>query len=232
MQAEELEEIIGVRFEDKNLLRTALTHSSYLNEAPTHVSIEDNERLEYLGDALLDFVVGEMLYRRFPDFKEGMLTDVRAALVRESTLADFARRIRLGEALYMGHGEVASGGRDRDTILCAAFEALVGAIYLDQGLEAVKEFVVPMVESALPEAVEMAALKDPKTRLQEITQARGMGTPSYEQVEEKGPEHRRTFVMAVYVGGEKLGEGEGRSKQAASREAAMAALARLERGEG
>ncbi len=228
MQTEKLEEIIGIRFEDRNLLRTALTHSSYLNEAPTHAPIEDNERLEYLGDALLDFVVGEMLYRRFPEFKEGMLTDVRAALVRESTLANFARRIRLGEALYMGHGEAATGGRERDTILCAAFEALVGAIYLDQGLETAKQFVLPMMESELPKAVEAASRKDPKTRLQEIAQAKGMGTPSYSKVNEKGPEHRRTFVMAVYVGGEKLGEGEGRSKQAASREAARVALMKLE----
>ncbi len=228
MKIEELEERIGVEFRDKNLLRQALTHRSYLNEAETHQPLEDNERLEYLGDALLDFIVAEMLCKRFPEFREGPLTDVRAALVRSASLAELARRIELGSYLYMGHGEAASGGRQREATLCAAFEALMGAIYMDQGLEVARAFVLPLLEDMLPQAVEIALRKDPKSRLQELAQARGMGTPRYREIAQEGPDHRRTFTIGAYIGDVEYGRGKGSSKQAAGQAAAEEALRRLE----
>ncbi len=229
MKIEDIEEKTGIEFKDKNLLRTALTHRSYLNEAETHQPVHDNERLEYLGDALLDFVVAEMLCKRFPEFKEGLLTDIRAALVKTESLAELARRIDLGNYLYMGHGEVASGGREREATLCAAFEALVGAIYMDQGLDVTRKFVLPLLEPMLPQALDMAMRKDPKSRLQEMAQARSMGTPRYREVGQEGPDHHRIFTMGVYIGDKEYGRGKGSSKQIAGQMAAKEALERLER---
>ena len=232
MKIEELEEKIGIEFHDKGLLRKALTHRSYLNEAETHQPLEDNERLEYLGDALLDFIVAEMLCERFPEFREGPLTDVRAALVRSESLARLARQIDLGSYLYMGHGEAASGGRDREATLCAAFEALMGAIYLDHGLEVARDFVLPLLETMLPQVMEMALRKDPKSRLQELAQARGMGTPRYREIAQEGPAHRRVFTIGAYIGDIEYGRGKGSSKQAAGQAAAAEALKRLEAENG
>ncbi len=223
----EYEQKLGIEFHDKSLLKRALTHSSYLNEVP-NVTWEDNERLEFLGDAVIDFIVAEYLYHKFPEMPEGMLTSVRANLVRKETLARFARDIDLGVFLYMGSGEVASGGRERDATLCAAFEALVGAIYLDQGLDVARDFVLRFVSTRLDEALAKAMLKDAKSRLQEWSQATLRLTPRYVTASTQGPDHARVFTVEVYIGDVVAGRGVGTSKQSAAKAAAEDALSRLE----
>lgn len=218
---------LGIAFQDKSLLKRALTHSSYLNETP-NVTWEDNERLEFLGDAVIDFIVAEYLYHRFPEMPEGVLTNVRSNLVRRKTLARFAREIDLGQYLYMGSGEVHSGGRERDAILCAAFEALVGAIYLDQGLDVARDFVLAFVQEHIDEALEQAMLKDAKSRLQEWSQATLHLTPRYVTVRTQGPDHARIFTVEVRIGDVVAGRGVGTSKQAATQAAAEDALSRVE----
>jgi len=218
-------------FGDWTLLRTALTHGSYLNEHPA-LDWEDNERLEYLGDAVLDFVLADYLYTQFPHAPEGELTGLRAALVRRATLARFARALGLGEALFMGHGEVETGGRERAATLCAAFEALVGALYLDQGLEQVERLVMPLVAGELAEARAEVADKDPKSHLQELAQGELGLTPRYRTIRAEGPDHAKTFTVVVYIGEAPCGEGEGPSKQMAAQRAALDALARQDAWSG
>lgn len=220
----ELEKRIGITFQDKSLLRRALTHRSYLNEVGDP-GWEDNERLEFLGDAIIDCIVAEYLYHRFPEMQEGVLTSVRANLVRREALASFARKLDLGAYLYMGTGEAQSGGRDRDATLCAAFEALVGAIYLDQKMEGTQRFLLPFVQEALPQALERALMKDAKTRLQEWSQGTLRMTPAYVTVEEEGPDHAKTFTVEARIGGLVVGRGRGSTKQAAAQAAAADALA-------
>lgn len=215
----------GLMFNDPELLRTALTHRSYLNEHP-EVEWDDNERLEYLGDAVLDFLLADALFRRFPAAREGELTGLRAALVRRETLARFAGQLGIGEALLMGHGEVETGGRTRPATLCAAFEALVGALYLDRGLEAVAAFVMPLMEQELASARAEVADKDPKSRLQELAQGLLGVTPRYRTVKAEGPDHARIFTVEVYLGDLLCGVGEGHGKQVAAQRAAADALAR------
>lgn len=214
----------GLTFRDKTLLQRALTHRSYLNET-RYLLQADNERLEFLGDAVLDFLVGEYLYHRFPEMREGMLTNLRAALVREETLAAFAAQLDLGSFLMMGRGEAESGGRERPAILCAVFEALVGALYLDQDLEAVKALLFPLVEPVLPEFVDLAAYKDAKSRLQEWSQNQFRATPRYRTVEANGPDHDKQFTVHAIIDDQLWGIGQGRSKQVASQHAAADALA-------
>ncbi len=225
-----LQERLSVQFHDFSLLQRALTHRSYLNEHPEH-SLEDNERLEFLGDAVLDFVAGAWLYDRFPEMDEGRLTRLRAGLVRTETLASFARRFRLGEALLLGKGEDESGGREREKILCGAFEALIGALYLDQGMEAVQRFVEPLLEPALTDMLERAADKDPKSLLQEWAQATLGETPLYRTVSSHGPDHAKQFTVEVLIGATPCGRGTGPSKQAAAQSAAQNALSAIEAGE-
>lgn len=215
----------GLAFDDLDLLRTALTHRSYLNEH-AEVDWDDNERLEYLGDAVLDFMLAESFYLRFPQAREGELTGLRAALVRRDTLARFARQLGMGESLLMGHGEAETGGRGRAATLCAAFEALVGALYLDQGLAAVARFVMPMVEIEMAAAHAEVADKDPKSRLQELAQGLLGLTPRYRTVKAEGPDHDRTFTVEVSLGEMVCGVGEGHGKQEAAQRAAHAALER------
>jgi len=222
----ELEEKIGVVFDDKALLLQALVHTSYINENPSF-PLNDNERLEFLGDAVLDFVVGDYLYHRFPEMKEGELTWLRASLVKGETLAKFARKISLGNFLLLGKGEEESGGRERNSILGSAFEALVGAIYLDKDLDAVRSFLEPFIEPELDVLLQETAGLDPKSQLQEFVQEWLGITPSYRTIEEKGPEHARTFVVGVFLREKLWGKGEGHSKQQASMEAARNALEAL-----
>jgi ribonuclease III len=212
-------------FRDLTLLRTALTHRSFLNEH-ADLAWEDNERLEYLGDAVLDFMLAEYLYLHFPSASEGDLTALRAALVRRETLARFAREMRLGEVLLMGHGEIDTGGRDRPATLCAAFEALVGGVYLDQGLEGASQLVLPLMEQELADARVEAADKDPKSRLQERAQGMLGQTPRYRAVRAEGPDHAKIFTVQVFIGDMVYGEGEGPSKQIAAQQAALDALAK------
>ena len=221
----DLEESLGITFSDKSLLQRALIHRSYLNENPDF-PLPDNERLEFLGDAILDFVTAESLYNCFPEMREGDLTNLRAALVREETLADFATALNLGQYLYMGHGEAESGGRERPAILCATFEALVGAIFLDQGLTVTKKFLNKLMETKLRRLAQDRMEKDPKSLLQELSQGRWRLTPVYRTVAERGPDHAKEFTVEVLIGGEVYGRGVGHSKQAAEQEAARMALAR------
>jgi len=213
-------------FRDKSLLLQALTHRSYLNEHPES-PIDDNERLEFLGDALLDFMVGELVFDRFPDLSEGDLTNLRAALVRREALAHFAQKVDIGRHLRLGRGEAESGGSERPATLCAAFEALVGALYLDQGLDSVKDFLLPLIEPELQHAQHEALAKDAKSRLQEWSQKRLHATPTYRTVAEEGPDHAKEFTVVVTVGNQSQGSGVGPSKQLAEQAAAKDALARL-----
>jgi ribonuclease-3 len=223
-----LQAAIGIDFRDPALLRRALTHASYLNENPD-CSWGDNERLEFLGDAVVDFVAADYVYAHFPDWQEGQLTSLRAEWVRADTLAQFAAAIDLGAYLLLGHGEEQGGGRTRAAMLSDAFEALVGAIYLDVGLQSARRFVVPFLE-ALAQAAS-AALRDPKSRLQEWAQSAVRAAPVYVTVQESGPDHARQFTVEVLIQGQVRGRGTGRSKQAAEQAAARAALETLPRAE-
>ena len=221
------EQKLGSSFNDKSLLVRALTHSSFLNENPDW-SFEDNERLEFLGDAVLDFIVGEYLYHRLPEGREGELTTLRAALVRTETLAGLALGVELGRYLRLGRGEEESGGRERPTILCSAFEAFVGALYLDQGIETVTNFVVKIIAPLTPTTVSQELNKDAKSRLQEWSQRRWHLTPSYRTVAESGPDHAKEFTIEVVIGSRAYGVGTGSSKQTAEQAAALAALSAQE----
>ena len=209
-------------FEDNLLLSRALTHRSYLNEHPD--AIEDNERLEFLGDAVLDYVVGVWLYNRFPEMAEGELTRLRAALVKTEQLANFGKQVGIGQALRLGRGEEENGGRRRKAMLCGAYEALMGALTLDQGIEAVENFIAPHLEVAVAEILLNQQDKDPKSLLQEIIQSGGHPAPSYVVVGEKGPDHAKIFEVEVYGRGELMGMGKGTSKHEASMAAARNAL--------
>lgn len=222
-----LENHIGCQFRDYSLLTRALTHRSFLNENSERL-LEDNERLEFLGDAVLDFVVGAYLYNRFPEMDEGELTSLRAALVRANTLAGFAREWELGRFLRLGYGEAESGGRERTPILCATFEAVIGAIYLDQGLPAVQVLVETLIRPALITIMKDSLHKDAKSEFQVWAQARFNTTPHYDVVETSGPDHAKIFTVAVVVGERTWGVGEGRSKQTAAQIAAHQALKRAE----
>lgn len=226
----EFQAINGLHFRDEALLRQALTHRSYVNEHEG-ANLSDNERLEFLGDAVLDFVSGEMLYQRFPTMPEGDLTRLRAALVRTESLAALALKCRLGEALRMGRGEEKGGGRERPNNLCGGFEAVMGALYLDQGFEAVNTFVIPHLLLRLEEVVSASLDRDARSVLQEISQAEYNLTPAYRLVDASGPEHEKEFVFEAMIGSQVVGRGVGRSKQAASQAAAQNALERLESGQ-
>ncbi|RMF81944.1 MAG: ribonuclease III [Chloroflexi bacterium] len=224
---EDLQQGFVAEFNDTTLLETALTHRSFANEQDD-LQIEHNERLEYLGDAVLDLIIGELLFVNFPDMREGELTRLRAALVRTEALAEIAIAIGLGEYLRMGKGEEASGGKDRPTNLCAAFEAVIGAMYLDQGLEAVREFAIPHFEPLLERVLADASDKDARSRLQEWSQAEYGVTPKYQTIDENGPDHAKEFTIEVSIDGQVIATGTGRSKQAAAQAAAQAALDQLD----
>lgn len=204
------------------LLSRALTHRSYVNEHPE--ALEDNERLEFLGDAVLDFLVGDWLYNHFPEMAEGQLTRLRSALVRTEQLAEFAMQIDLGEAIHLGRGEHESGGRQRTALLCGTFEALVGALYLNSGMTAVREFMEPTLESAVAQILSERRELDPKSLLQEWVQAQGYPSPVYQIVATRGPEHEKSFEMEVIINGQVHGRGSGQSKQTAAKAAAKNAL--------
>lgn len=227
MDVSAVERALALTFHDKTLLQRALTHRSYLNENPEYL-LDDNERLEFLGDAVLDFVVGEYLYHRFPEGDEGNLTSLRAALVCTRSLAGFATQLGLGNHLLLGHGEDEGGGRERPAVLCGAFEALAGALYLDQGLAQVTAFVIPLAEPALAHILRNNLDKDAKSILQELSQAHLGHTPRYRTIDTHGPDHDKLFTVAVTVNGVTYGKGQGRSKQAAAQAAAAEALEQLD----
>ena len=227
MSLEAFQDRIGYHFQDVGLLLRALTHPSYVNEHPQEGP--DNQRLEFLGDAVLGMAVAAWVFRQYPDFHEGEMTRLRAALVREETLAQFATRLGLGEVLRLGRGEEEGGGRERIANLGDAFEALMGALYLDGGLEPVQRLLYPLVEPTAEAILAAEADKDAKSRLQEWAQAERGVTPRYRIVAEHGPDHAKTFVAEVLLGQEVVGQGEGHSKQAAERAAAQEALRNVKR---
>lgn len=218
--ASDLARRLGLPFSNLSLLTRGLTHRSYVNEHAD--STEDNERLEFLGDAVLDFIAGEWVYHRFPEMSEGDLTKMRSALVRNDQLAAFARSLDLDKALRLGRGELASGGLGRDALLGSAFEAVVGALYLDAGLPAAEAFISPLFE-AERESI-LYEIYDPKSHLQEWAQSGKMGTPRYETVGATGPDHAKQFEVEVEVGSKVVGRGSGSSKRAAEQAAALNAL--------
>ena len=217
-----LEKALDIHFQDPALLYLALTHRSYIYETPGEGQ-SSNERLEFLGDSILAFVSTDFLYRTFPNLTEGELTDVRAILVRTETLANFAREIQLGNFMLMGRGEQNSGGGKR--VLASAFEALLGAIYLDQGIAAVQRFLRQRLEPMAHNIVEKRLFKDNKSLFQELAQAHEGITPSYRLAGQEGPSHNREFTVEVMLGTQVVGRGHGRNKQTAEQEAAHAALA-------
>src|SRR5512139_1138569 len=205
-------------FRDPSLLQRALTHRSYLNEHPE--AMEDNERLEFLGDAVLDFVTGAFLYHRYPELQEGRLTRLRAALVRTEQLAVFAQAVGLGPLVRLGRGEEA--GRTRPALLCAAFEAVIGAYFLDAGIGAVRAYVEPLFQPAAEHILSAEKDTDAKSLLQEWAQARRGQTPRYNTLAATGPDHEKKFTVEVRIGEEVFGVGEGPNKQAAAQAAAQA----------
>jgi len=220
-----LQEHLPGNFDNIFMLSRALTHRSYLNE--NREVLEDNERLEFLGDSILSFIVAEWLYHNFPEKDEGFLTKVRAALVHTQQLSSFARRIELGPALLLGKGEANAGGRKRDAILCDAFEALIAAIYLECGLTTVKEFIIPLFELESEEILKSHSEEDVKSRLQEWAQAQGFSAPSYVVLEEYGPDHDKRFVVVAMINNEKVAQGRGSSKQLAEKNAAQNSIKKL-----
>lgn len=222
------EEILGVQFHNLDLLTQALTHRSYVNEYDGDEDIHDNERLEFLGDAILDVVVADMLYRKFPDVSEGELTQFRAALVKTESLAMLATQFNLGQYLRIGHGEEKSGGRERPNNLCRGFEAVVGAMYLDGGIKTVEDFVTPSLLDLLDYVIENNLHIDARSELQERTQATLSITPSYRVAGADGPDHAKEFHVEVIIGDVIIGKGVGTSKRAAAQEAARVALQHLE----
>lgn len=220
-----LENQLGIRFNQAELLQTALTHRSFLNEnaeAEAH-----NERLEFLGDAVLELVTTDFLFHKLPDLPEGKLTSLRAALVRKENLAKAARQLQLGQHLVLSRGEEQTGGRENSYLLANAVEALIGAIYLDQGLAATQEFIEKTILGSLSEILEKNLHRDAKSFLQEMAQEKRQLTPSYQIESESGPDHNKTFVAGVFFAGEKQGEGKGNSKRSAELKAAEDALSKL-----
>lgn len=217
---EEFEKKIGYNFLDKKYLKNALTHSSYANEKRTGSS---NERLEFLGDAILSVVTADYLYRSFSNKKEGELTKIRAALVCEKALCGFAKEIALGDFIMLGKGEVSSGGRERPSILADAFEAVIAAIYLDSGMENAKKFIMKFIKPELQKS-QNHTIKDYKSTLQEIIQQNSEEVLEYTLVGESGPDHNKHFVVELYLNSNLIGKGGGRSKKDAEQQAARDAL--------
>lgn len=215
---------LGARFRRKALLEKALTHSSYANER----GLEKNyERLEFLGDSVLAVVVAEWLFATHPGMPEGGLSELKSYLVSRPVLAEHARAIGLGEVLRLGVGEERSGGRTKPSLLADALESVIGAVFLDRGLKRCRKILIPMLEAALERRQELG-LADAKTRLQELAQARSWELPEYRLVAEEGPDHRKRFTVACWVGGELRGQGAGRSKKVAEQRAAASALESLD----
>jgi len=223
----ELEERIGYRFSDKNLMTQAMTHSSYANEHRLN-KLECNERLEFLGDSVLEVVSSDCLYHKYPENPEGDLTKIRASIVCEPTLAYCAEDIRLGEYLLLGRGEEATGGRGRASIVSDAMEALIGAIYLDGGFANAKEFILRFIMNDLEHK---QLFYDSKTILQEIVQSKTDEPLSYELLREEGPDHNKVFESQVLIGKEVIGQGTGRTKKAAEQVAAYHGILSLKNTE-
>lgn len=218
---EQIEKNIGIVFKDKALLHRAFTHRSYLNE--NRKEKESNERLEFLGDAVLEFIISEELYKKFPNQDEGHLTALRSKLVNTTSLAETAKEIGAGEALFLSKGEEQGGGRNNSSLLANTLEAIIGALFLDQGVETAKTFINKFISTKIPETVKKS-LKDPKSLLQEVVQANGLPTPTYKVISEEGPDHAKAFTVEVLIGKRSYAQGTGLSKKTATQFAAQKAL--------
>ncbi|MEK7595844.1 MAG: ribonuclease III [Patescibacteria group bacterium] len=226
IDVKKIEELLEVKFKDKELVKTAFTHRSFLNEHPDYKN-PSNERLEFLGDAILQFLSSEFLYHNYPKAPEGNLTNFRAALVNTTSLAEESRRLGFGEFLFLSHGEEASGGRNREYILANTFEAVIGLIYLENDVETVRVYLTKQLFYKVKHIVENNKYKDFKSAVQELSQAKMNQTPLYKVVDQWGPDHNKTFKVGIYVGEKLFGEGEGSSKQRAEQMAAKNALDNL-----
>ena len=222
----DLESLLGMHFNNEPLLKQAFVHSSYINENPD-TDLHDNQRMEFLGDSLLNFIVAEKLYHEFPDIAEGKLTEIRISLVRQEKLAEKAHALKLGDFMLLGKGEDLSDGRTKRNNLADTFEALVAAIFLDQGIEVTKNLILKLFSSDI-EAIKSGRIDvNFKAMLQELTQAEFKLLPDYEVIESRGPDHDREFFVSVSVGDVVLAIGSGKSKKTAESEAARLALAKL-----
>jgi len=227
---EALQQAIGYRFRDRGLLEHAMTHTSRANEDVSG-GVVDNESLEFLGDALLGFVVADLLFREFPEYDEGQKSKAKAAIVSTTALARQAERLNLGDHLLLGRGEEKTGGRRKQALLADGYEALIAAIYLDGGIEHARAFIVREFGPLLDEARRVGVLgQDYKSSLQELLQARDLPLPEYRLVGTAGPDHRKLFEIELFVKGERIASATGASKKEAEQEAARVALAELERG--
>ncbi len=223
---QEFEKKIGVEFKDKDLLLLALTHRSYVNE---HKDTDShNERLEFLGDAVLELITSDYLFSTYPERTEGDLTSFRAALVRTESLADTAQEIGVGENIRLSKGEEDTGGRSKNYLLANALEAIIGAIYLDSGYEVARDFVHTHLLKKIDHIVENRLDIDSKTKIQEVTQSKYKVTPSYEVIEEEGPDHDKRFTVVVKINGKEIGKGFGTSKQKAEEDAAKSGIEYIE----
>lgn len=227
---EPLEDALGYRFSDPDLLMRALVHRSYIHDSG-HAECKDNETLEFLGDSVLGLAVSHLLFKRFPDCKEGDLSRMRSSIVNERELAKLAAELELGRWLLLGKGEEGTGGRQKPSLLADTLEAILAAVYLDGGLEETFAIVEKLVEPYLASVSHDSPLKqldkDYKTKLQELAQARYRLTPSYSLVREEGPDHEKTFFMEVYVGDHMIAHGSGKSKKEAQQDAALRAIKKL-----
>ena len=222
-----LKNLLGISVCDSTLLERALIHSSFVNENP-HLVSESNERMEFIGDSVLGLIIAEELYHKMPKATEGEMTKIRAEIVRGETLARMARSIRLGEFLYLGKGEEANGGRDKTKNLAGAMEALIAAIFLDQGYTAARKSILSLLEAEISKALNTGIEMNSKSRLQELIQARGEEKLKYLVTSAEGPEHDRLFTVEVSIDGKMLSQGTGKSKKTAEAEAARLALEKLE----
>lgn len=217
---------IDYKFKNETLLQIALTHSSFAHESKSN--IENNERFEFLGDAVLELVISSFIFKEFPELPEGELTKLRASIVCEGTLAKKARQLHLGEFIKLGKGEIHTGGNDRDSILADAMEAIFGAVYLDSGIENARKFIIDLMKPAIFELRKSFKLNDCKTYLQEIIQSKSKSAVEYKIVDEQGPAHDKVFVVEVSHCGKLLGRGTGKNKKEAEQNAAFDAIKKIE----
>lgn len=220
-EIQKLEQILGYQFKDKSFLKQALIHRSCLNQSKYKQS---NERMEFLGDAVLELLISHHLYNTLKDSPEGVLTTNRSSIVRTESLALIAKRLNLGEYIIMSKGEETGGGRENISLLANTAEAVTGAVYLDGGFSAAKEFVTKNIISQTKDLVKNKPLKDSKSRLQEVVQSLGFESPIYKQTKAEGPDHSKIFTIAVFVGGKEKAQGTGKNKQEAQQNAAAIAL--------
>lgn len=221
-----LQKQLGINFKNPKFLAQSLVHRSYLNEAGGE-GLASNERLEFLGDAVLSFVVSDWLYQKFPDYEEGRLTNLRSNLVRTSTLAQIAEQLKIGQSLLMSRGEKNSGGEKNPSLLANSLEAVIGAIFLDQGVDKAEKFIKNHLDSFLNQLLDKGELKDSKSLLQEKIQEKIKESPVYKTLKEKGPDHSKIFTIGVYIQGKLTAQGAGKNKQEAEEKAAKAALEKL-----